>query len=76
MANLTVTIDDGVLRKARMKALDQGTSVNALLREFLESFTGLDGSCARATQTLLDLAATSASTSPTPRWTREELHER
>ena len=33
MANLTIAIEDEVLRKARLKALEQGTSVNALLRE-------------------------------------------
>ncbi len=40
MANLTITIDDDVLKRARIKALEQGTSVNALLREYLESYAG------------------------------------
>jgi predicted HicB family RNase H-like nuclease len=35
--NLTITVDDEVLRRARIRALQQGTSVNVLLREFLES---------------------------------------
>ena len=35
MANLTITIDDELLRRARLRALEQGTSVNALLRDYL-----------------------------------------
>ena len=41
--NLTITVDDDVLRRARIRALEQGTSVNAVLREFLESYAGADG---------------------------------
>ncbi len=40
--NLTITVDDEVLRRARIRALQQGTSVNAVLREFLESYAGSD----------------------------------
>ena len=32
MANLTLVIDEDVLRRARVRALQQGTSVNALVR--------------------------------------------
>jgi len=35
MANLTIAIADEGLRKARLKALEQGTAVNALLRDYL-----------------------------------------
>ena len=38
--NLTITVDDEILRRSRIRALQQGTSVNALLREFLESYAG------------------------------------
>ena len=40
MANVTLAIDEQVLRRARIRALEQGTSVNALIREYLESFAG------------------------------------
>jgi plasmid stability protein len=36
MSNLTITIDEETLRRARIRALEQGTSVNALLRDYLE----------------------------------------
>ncbi len=38
MSNLTVVIDDDVLRAARIKALQQGTSVNEICREAIARF--------------------------------------
>lgn len=40
MSNLTVVIDDALLRSARIKALEQGTSVNEICRQAIESFVG------------------------------------
>ena len=39
MANLTITVDDEVLRRARIRAVELGTSVNAVLREYMEQWT-------------------------------------
>ena len=39
MTNLTLTIDETQLRKARIVALEQGTSVNVLVREFIANMT-------------------------------------
>jgi hypothetical protein len=36
MANVTFTVDEQTLRRARIVALERGTSVNAMVREFLE----------------------------------------
>ncbi len=74
--NLTITIDDELLRRARIRALSQGTSVNAVLRDFLTSYAGSDvETSARAR--LAHLARTStASSGPGGRtWTRESLYE-
>lgn len=38
MANLTLAIDDELLRSARVKAVQQGTSVNDICREAIERF--------------------------------------
>lgn len=38
MSNLTVVIDDDLLRVARIKALQQGTSVNEICRQAIERF--------------------------------------
>lgn len=36
MKNITVTVDDDLYRTARMRAAELGTSVTALVRDFLE----------------------------------------
>lgn len=73
--NLTITIDDEVLRRARIRALSQGTSVNAILREFLESYAGSDVESA-ARKRLARLARQStASSGPAGRtWTRDDIY--
>lgn len=39
MANLTLSIDGSLLRNARIRALEQGTTVNSLVRQYLERLT-------------------------------------
>lgn len=39
MANLTLSVADELLKKARIHAIEHGTSVNALVREYLQSLT-------------------------------------
>lgn len=77
MANLTLTIGDDVLLRARRRALDHGTSVNALVREYLESFAGADNA-EEAGRALVALAEhSSGSSGPSGRsWTRDDVHER
>ncbi len=75
MANLTLTIDEDLLRRARIRALEQGTSVNALVRDYLEDLAGR-GLAARAIRDFLAHAEHgSGSSGPGGRgWTREELY--
>ena len=75
MANLTITVNDKVLQRARIRALEQGTSVNAVLGEYLEAFAGGDESAVALAQ-FLSLAS-GAQVAPGPRrWTRDELYDR
>lgn len=76
MANLTITVSDEALRRARIRALEQGTSVNALLRDYLEAYAGAKQAQEQAVRRLLDLSARAASGRGGRRWTRDELHER
>ncbi len=77
MANLTIAIDDEVLRKARIRALEQGTSVNALLREYLITFVADDHIHAIVNGIVEHADTTDAGSGAEGRtWTREELHER
>jgi hypothetical protein len=77
MANLTITIDERLLKQARMRALEDGTSVNALLRAYLERYAG-SGDATEALARFARLARRSTATSgPGGRaWTRDELHDR
>jgi hypothetical protein len=77
MDNLTITIDDRLLKQARMRALEDGTSVNALLRAYLERYAGA-GEAGEALDGFARLARRSSATSGPPgrTWTRDELHDR
>ena len=77
MANLTIAIDDRLLKQARMRALEDGTSVNALLRTYLERYAGA-GDTGEALSGFARLARRSAATSGSRgrTWTRDELHDR
>jgi hypothetical protein len=77
MANLTITVDAAILKKARLRALTQGSSVNAVLRKFLESYAGVRTEEASALEDLLALSDKARSShGGGKRWTRDDLHER
>lgn len=76
MTNLTITVDEQVLKNARILALQEGTSVNAILRQHLERYAGKNQQYQRATQDILKIAKTSEASSKGKRWTRDELYER
>lgn len=76
MANLTITVSDEVLRDARLRALERGTSVKALLRDYLEEFAGTRSEQQQAIRRVTERAARSSGGSRGRRWTRDELHER
>ena len=40
MTNLTISFDDAIVRDARIKAMQEGTSVSAKVREFLRAYVG------------------------------------
>jgi plasmid stability protein len=75
--NLTLTIDQEVLRRARIRAVTEGTSVNAVVREQLERYAGLSAA-EQGMAEFLALSATSvAGSGPGGRtWTRAELYDR
>ncbi len=77
MADLTLDIDDDLLRRARIRALEQGTSVNAVVRDFLVRFAD-DEPADRGLRSFLEVACgTSASSGASGRqWTRDALYAR
>jgi hypothetical protein len=75
MANLTLSIDDDLLQKAREAALREQTSVNALVREYLTRYVDARSRRMRALDAL-DAAAERTHSASTGRWSRESLHQR
>ncbi len=74
--NLTLSVDEDLLRQARVRALEQGTSVNAVVRRYLEHYVGV--SARDGIVGFLELAGRArASSGPGGRsWSRDELHAR
>jgi hypothetical protein len=76
MANLTLSLDDEILQKAREAALRERTSVNAVVRGFLTRYANNRARRLQAIDALDALAARNHSRSDARGWSRESLHER
>ena len=76
MKNVTLAVDDKVLRDARRIAAERSTSLNAMVREFLEDLTQRESSAREARQRIIELCLDSQAEVGPKTWTRDELHER
>ena len=76
MANLTIVLHDEVLKRARLRALEQGTSVNSVVRDYLEAYARVRPEREAAVADLLRLSQTVKSRRGRKQWTRDELHQR
>ena len=76
MANLTVVIEGDTLKRARIRALEEGTSVNAIVRDYLADYAGMKAEKDKAINDLLRLSGRAKARRGKRRWTREDLHER
>jgi plasmid stability protein len=75
VANLTLSLDDEILQKAREAALREHTSVNALVRDYLTRYVDAKGRRLEAIDAIDKLARRNKSRS-TEAWSRDELHRR
>jgi len=73
--NVTLAIDDEVMREARKRAEAMGTSVNERVRDYLEQFAGKADPDAGAAE-FEQLSRSSRGNSRDWKFDREELHER
>lgn len=77
MINLTLAIDEQVLRRARIRAMQRGTSVNALVRDYIFRLAGESEAAAGVEEFLRIVSGAGASSGPEGRaWTRDDLHDR
>ena len=73
MANITLSLEDDVLKRSREYARARGLSLNALVRQLLERAVSVpqDGSIDELFRLMDDLKADSRGR----RWTREEIYD-
>lgn len=76
MARLTITVDDDVLRRARMRALRNDTSINSIIREHLEAYAGTESTRERVAESILRLSSRARSGRGSGHWSRDQLHKR
>ena len=77
VTNVTLTIDESLLKQARIRALEQDTSVNALVRGYLEDYVGRRPQRQGMAGFLTLTESAHAGSGPGGRgWTRDELYER
>lgn len=80
MVDLTIPVEEALLEEAQKRARQQGTSIDELVRRYLESYVDLQQKerQQRAVKILLDLSSKvhSGSGSGGRTWTREELYDR
>jgi Family of unknown function (DUF6364) len=73
--NVTLSIDDEVIREARRRAEAMGTSVNQLIREYLDQFVGKRDPRVLATE-FDRLSSLAHGNRRGWKFNRDEIHER
>jgi len=76
MTNLTLVIDEEDLKQARVVALQQGNSLNAVIRDFIKDYIGRTKRYHEVTNRILQKAEDSSFGSQGRQWTRDELYDR
>jgi hypothetical protein len=76
MKNITLAIDEDVLRAARRYAAEHDTTVNALVREYLSGLVHFEERAAEARRRLVQMSEQSEGRLPPDwKWNRDEIYE-
>jgi len=76
MKNVTIALDESLLREARRIAADRSTTLNAMIREFLEDLARRESRAMKARHRIIELCRETRAEVGPRTWTRDELHER
>jgi hypothetical protein len=76
MKNITVSVDDDIYRRARMKAAERDTSLSALVKQFLVDLTKEESQVERLKREEATLRASIRTFRASDRLSRDRLHER
>lgn len=74
--NITLSVEETVLRAVRIYAAERGSSVNALVREFLGGIASREDRARRARERIRELSARSTARIGSRGWARDDLHAR
>ena len=78
VANLTITVDDETLKRARIRAIERGESVNQYLAQRLVEYADAEATNSRrqrAATDFVDLSRELSGSTDGTGWTREELYD-
>lgn len=74
---ITLNIDDEIAKKVRKIAMDKGTTLTGMVRNYLTSVAGSDAAARKADADKLTETLEKVSRDMGPRtWTREDLYDR
>ncbi len=78
MKNITVSVDEETYRMARITAAERGTSVSALVREYLSGLTNTELRSSKRTlrEIVADIHARGGGINPAENLSREDLYDR
>jgi plasmid stability protein len=76
MKNITVTVPDDVYRNARIRAAERGTSVSALVGEYLRSLSGQEAEFSRLEAQQRQILEEIRRFRAVDRLDRDQLHDR
>jgi plasmid stability protein len=76
MKNITVSVPDDVYRNARIRAAERGTSVSALVAEYLRSLSGREAEFSRLEAQQKQVQSEIRRFRAGDRLSRDQLHER
>ena len=76
MKNVTIALDETTVREARRIAAERSTTLNGLIRDFLERLTLRESHARRARRRIAEICRRSKAVVGERSWSRDELHER
>ena len=76
MKNVTIALDESLLREVRRIAADRSTTLNGMIREFLEELVRRESRAIKARRRIVEQCRETRAEVGRRTWSRDELHER
>ena len=76
MKNVTIAVDERLLREVRRIAAERSTTLNAMIREYLTRLTERESRAVTARRRIVELCRESNAEIGERTWNRDELYDR